>query len=293
MTAISSCAFPFIPGSSSERWGTEPTSLKPEKNVELEILPLDFTDEDQKHGNFSREKVLEQFKNLPDTTLFQGSFLEMNRDSLAPAGKNNPLMKWTTHGNWCGKIPPSTGGRSRPVDDLDKACQAHQLCYRERWDRNCSCDDRLLKTVQDLKEGPPEIKKSLMDYFSQSRCVFKCRYLIKWKDAYIFRQGENRVPANLKKQFDFLTWNLGKLKKKSPKYISTSREYNYICLEEENLFQEFMKCAKGRPGNLYRLQCLEGTPVKKGIVVKMDWEAEGPRDTSILNEWEIGGSPNP
>src|SRR5690606_1532637 len=55
------------------------------------------------------------------------------------------------HGNWCGA---GDRNRSSPVDALDAACRAHDLCY-ERSGRNaCTCDKALLRATARLIRNP-------------------------------------------------------------------------------------------------------------------------------------------
>ncbi len=257
--------------------------LTPDKEVEFETVAVDYTDPNQNRGNFSEKKLMEQFEDSAETTVFNGSFFMMNIEKVDAKDPNSSNLKWETHGNWCGK--DRLLGKKNPmaVDGLDQLCKAHKTCYRETWDGNCSCDDKLLRSLQSLESTPRELVKGMEEYYSRSQCVFKCRYLSKWKDAYIFEQGESRIPQNIKNQFSSLPWGIGKLNSDKTKYISTSRDYNYVCIEDEDIFQKFEQCAKNRAGSLHRLQCLESY-IKKGIVTDIDWDASGPRDTMIKEE---------
>ncbi|MCB8822617.1 phospholipase A2 family protein [Microvirga rosea] len=55
------------------------------------------------------------------------------------------------HGHWCGL---GDQNREAPVDALDAACRAHDLCY-ERLGRNaCACDRAFLKSTAGLIKSP-------------------------------------------------------------------------------------------------------------------------------------------
>jgi len=281
---ISGCMGTGSSGKYSTGFKTGMDKLNPDAEVELDLVPVDYTDENQDRGNFSKEALLKQFKDSPQTTVFNGSFFVMNSEKVDAEVAKNPTMQWTTHGNWCGIDGPLGNKDLAAVDGLDQVCKAHKVCYRETWEGNCSCDDKLIQSVRTLESTPPEIKKNMEEYYSNSRCIFKCRYLTKWKDAYIFEQGESRIPENIKRQFGTLGWTMGKLKSDRTKYISASRDYNYLCIEDKNIFEKFESCARNRAGSLNRLQCLEGTYIKKGVVMDIDWDAIGPRDTSIMSK---------
>lgn len=54
------------------------------------------------------------------------------------------------YGNWCG---PGWGG-GKPIDNLDKYCKDHDICYREVYYHSCSCDRSLLYRIkQGLNNG--------------------------------------------------------------------------------------------------------------------------------------------
>ena len=71
--------------------------------------------------------------------------------SAAPA----PLF----HGNWCGA---GDVNRASPVDALDAACRAHDLCYERVGRGACQCDKALLKATAALVKSPrtPEAIRS-------------------------------------------------------------------------------------------------------------------------------------
>nr|WP_246742633.1 phospholipase A2 family protein [Microvirga splendida] len=51
------------------------------------------------------------------------------------------------HGNWCGA---GDLNRAAPVDALDSACRAHDLCYERAGRGACECDRALLKATAAL-----------------------------------------------------------------------------------------------------------------------------------------------
>jgi hypothetical protein len=63
------------------------------------------------------------------------------------------------HGNWCGA---GDMNRALPVDALDAACRAHDLCYERVGRGDCQCDKALLKATATLVKSPkiPEAIRS-------------------------------------------------------------------------------------------------------------------------------------
>ncbi|MBZ6075434.1 hypothetical protein [Microvirga puerhi] len=55
------------------------------------------------------------------------------------------------HGHWCGL---GDENRESPVDALDAACRAHDLCYEHRGRNACSCDKAFLKATGALIRNP-------------------------------------------------------------------------------------------------------------------------------------------
>ncbi|WP_244610563.1 phospholipase A2 family protein [Microvirga pakistanensis] len=53
------------------------------------------------------------------------------------------------HGNWCGL---GDLGRGRPVDALDAACRAHDLCYERVGRGACACDRAFLRATAALAQ---------------------------------------------------------------------------------------------------------------------------------------------
>jgi hypothetical protein len=59
------------------------------------------------------------------------------------SGASTPLF----HGNWCGV---GDVNRASPVDALDAACRAHDLCYERVGRGACQCDKALLNATAAL-----------------------------------------------------------------------------------------------------------------------------------------------
>jgi hypothetical protein len=62
---------------------------------------------------------------------------------VGSSGASTPLF----HGNWCGA---GDLNRATPVDALDAACRAHDLCYEQVGRGACQCDKALLKATAAL-----------------------------------------------------------------------------------------------------------------------------------------------
>ncbi|MDF2972410.1 MAG: hypothetical protein K0R61_2860 [Microvirga sp.] len=71
------------------------------------------------------------------------------------SGASVPLF----HGNWCGA---GDMNRALPVDALDAARRAHDLCYERVGRSDCQCDKALLKATATLVKSPriPEAIRS-------------------------------------------------------------------------------------------------------------------------------------
>lgn len=68
--------------------------------------------------------------------------------STAPVTQPAPPL---FHGNWCGL---GDLNRRKPVDALDAACRAHDLCYERRGRGACSCDRAFLRATAALSQRP-------------------------------------------------------------------------------------------------------------------------------------------
>lgn len=71
------------------------------------------------------------------------------------SGAPTPLF----HGNWCGA---GDVNRAAPVDALDAACRAHDLCYERVGRGACQCDKALLRATAALVKSSriPETVRS-------------------------------------------------------------------------------------------------------------------------------------
>ena len=76
-----------------------------------------------------------------------------------PAGAAPGAVTPLFHGNWCGA---GDVNRASPVDALDSACRAHDLCYERVGRGACACDKALLKATAALVKNPrtPETVRS-------------------------------------------------------------------------------------------------------------------------------------
>ncbi|WP_262029537.1 phospholipase A2 family protein [Microvirga sp. Mcv34] len=55
------------------------------------------------------------------------------------------------HGNWCGA---GDANRAAPIDALDAACRAHDLCYEKLGRSACECDRAILRATASLVRSP-------------------------------------------------------------------------------------------------------------------------------------------
>ncbi|MCG7391429.1 hypothetical protein MHY87_00720 [Microvirga sp. ACRRW] len=70
----------------------------------------------------------------------------------ARSGISNPQTSAPLfHGNWCGA---GDANRASPIDRLDAACRAHDLCYERVGRGACICDQALLKATAALIRNP-------------------------------------------------------------------------------------------------------------------------------------------
>lgn len=61
------------------------------------------------------------------------------------------------HGQYCG--PGNAGGE--PIDDVDSACRAHDICYFENGRFNPDCDGKFVDTLTKLLDKKLTIKQQL------------------------------------------------------------------------------------------------------------------------------------
>nr|WP_279306640.1 phospholipase A2 family protein [Microvirga solisilvae] len=71
--------------------------------------------------------------------------------SARPGVSNPQTSAPLFHGNWCGV---GDADRASPVDALDAACRAHDLCYEQAGRGACICDRALLKATAALIRSP-------------------------------------------------------------------------------------------------------------------------------------------
>ncbi len=69
----------------------------------------------------------------------------------APAAAR--AMSLPMYGNWCGPGHPRDAHAARlaPIDGLDAACMAHDLCTAQVGRQHCGCDIRFMNRVRDLR----------------------------------------------------------------------------------------------------------------------------------------------
>lgn len=78
------------------------------------------------------------------------------------------------HGNWCGA---GDANRASPIDALDAACRAHDLCYERHGRSSCTCDRAILKATAALVRSRkiPEVVRSkaatVNSLFSAALCT--------------------------------------------------------------------------------------------------------------------------
>ena len=99
---------------------------------------------------------------------------ESTTDQAAPE-KETPLL---TYGNWCGAgHPKNIKEAGEPINLLDAACKAHDICYLVKGDMSCECDEEFnQKIISGLKQnrfsGNEKIfARTFRIYFKGSPCV--------------------------------------------------------------------------------------------------------------------------
>lgn len=86
--------------------------------------------------------------------------------------------EFPVYGNWCGRGHPKLGENPEPVDELDRACNRHDLCYgRENKDFSCECDVQLIRDIEHIKfpgktdsVGEVVNARLVLGYFQLSPC---------------------------------------------------------------------------------------------------------------------------
>ncbi|WP_262296415.1 phospholipase A2 family protein [Microvirga sesbaniae] len=85
-----------------------------------------------------------------------------------------PAASSMVHGNWCGA---GDANRAAPIDALDPACRAHDLCYEQVGRSACPCDRALVRATAALVRSRtvPETIRSkaatVNSLFSAAACV--------------------------------------------------------------------------------------------------------------------------
>jgi len=66
----------------------------------------------------------------------------------ANSTQNSEGSGFIFYGNWCGpNHPPDIADAPAPIDLLDSQCKAHDFCYFEKGDFDCSCDRAMVKQL--------------------------------------------------------------------------------------------------------------------------------------------------
>lgn len=95
------------------------------------------------------------------------------------AGDGKP-SNFPFHGNWCGPGHPEKGVSPKPIDELDRFCKLHDICYEKRGYFNCRCDVELAKAIQNSRSLKKENTKKaglIVQYFKNSYCE-GCKQMI-------------------------------------------------------------------------------------------------------------------
>lgn len=82
------------------------------------------------------------------------------------------------YGNWCG---PNYGSGT-PIDEVDRACQTHDLCYTRSGYFDCRCDNQLVKNLRKAIRKSKNLKTKaagtlIRGFFSDFPCL--CRRQVK------------------------------------------------------------------------------------------------------------------
>lgn len=73
------------------------------------------------------------------------------------------------YGNWCG---PGCSGPDSPIDDVDRCCKKHDLCYTKNGYFSRSCDKKLLECLRpkiDLQTKKGRAAGVICSYYSLYR----------------------------------------------------------------------------------------------------------------------------
>ncbi len=80
------------------------------------------------------------------------------------------------YGNWCGPKHPKYGegvDAPEPIDAVDSACKAHDLCYTKQGYSDCACDIALIAKLDRVKRASLEATtaaKGIKVFFSLYPC---------------------------------------------------------------------------------------------------------------------------
>lgn len=76
--------------------------------------------------------------------------------------------------NWCG---PGCNGPGPPINDVDAACKAHDICYRQNRNR-CVCDQEFLCRLEQLIDTRTrEGRHARMLYnYMKMQTFFNCKF---------------------------------------------------------------------------------------------------------------------
>ena len=76
--------------------------------------------------------------------------------------------------NWCG---PGTGcsGPGAPINDVDAACKAHDICY-QRGGNRCACDQEFLSRLRPYISSSSQQGRHarLLYHYMKIQTVFSC-----------------------------------------------------------------------------------------------------------------------
>lgn len=78
-----------------------------------------------------------------------------------PAARAGDLFSIPMHGNWCGPNHPSNALEASypPIDPLDDACRAHDVCYAARGYGSCRCDLAFMATLRRMPYPNPMVEE--------------------------------------------------------------------------------------------------------------------------------------
>lgn len=101
--------------------------------------------------------------------------LELKGNPDAPVFDKTPEFR-KIYGNYCGS--GNNGGE--PIDDIDGACQEHDMCYHYNSRDDCDCDGRFVKKLEDILKNQKltfkqrTITQMMLIYFKRNKTKNKC-----------------------------------------------------------------------------------------------------------------------